>query len=150
MKRSINRQLPGGRKRSAGFTLMELMIVVAIVAILLAVALPSYENSLQKGRRAEAKAMLLDVANRQESFMLDRSTYTTDLTQLNFTVPLLSENGHYTITAADCGLGLDRCYELTATPTAGSPQTKDARCTEFTLDHRGDKGASGTDQNNCW
>lgn len=150
MSRPVHRHLPGGRMRSAGFTLIELMIVVVIVSILLTIGLPAYENSLQKGRRAEAKAALLDVANRQEQLMLDRSTYTTDLTDLNFTVPLLSENGHYTITAADCGLGLDRCYLLTATPTAGSPQTKDTRCTEFTLDHRGAKGASGTDQNNCW
>ena len=49
-----------------GFTLVELMIVIVIVAILLAVALPSYQNSVQKGRRADAKAALLDVANRQE------------------------------------------------------------------------------------
>lgn len=141
---------PLPRKRAGGFTLMEVMVVVVIVGILMAIAIPSYENSLQKGRRAEAKAALLDAANRQEQLMLDRGTYTTDPNDLGLPTPFLSEEGFYTITAADCGLGLNRCYELTATPTAGSPQTKDTRCTAFTLNSEGAKGASGSDQDNCW
>ncbi len=151
MKPLINNRGNHGAATSArGFTLMEVMIVVVIVGILLAVALPGYQNSLQKGRRAEAKAALLDAANRQEQRMLDRGTYTANLAELGLPVPFISEEGHYTITAADCGDGLDRCYILTATPRSSSAQSKDTRCTTFTLDSTGAKNATGSDSDNCW
>ncbi|WP_116369117.1 type IV pilin protein [Parahaliea mediterranea] len=134
-----------------GFTLIEVLIVVVIVGLLLTVALPSYQGSLQKGRRSEAKAALLEVANRQEQYMLDRNTYTTDLTALGLANPYITEEQHYSVTAAGCGAGgIATCYLLTATPRAGSPQINDSRCTAFTLDSSGTKGASGTAQNECW
>jgi type IV pilus assembly protein PilE len=139
---------------SAGFTLIEVMIVIVIVAILVAVALPSYENSLQKGRRADAKAALLDVAGRQEQYMLDRGTYTNDMEDLGFAAdPMVSEEGHYSVDATDCSGGssdLDRCYLITATPRAGSPQVDDARCTSFVLNSNGAKTATGSDVDGCW
>jgi type IV pilus assembly protein PilE len=131
---------------------MEVMIVVVIVGILLAVALPGYQNSLEKGRRADAKSALLDVANRQEQFMLDRSTYTLDMTQLGFGAdPMLSEEGYYTVDAAVCAAGtIQRCYVLTATPVAGGAQANDSRCTTLIMDSTGAKTATGSDLNNCW
>lgn len=139
---------------SHGFTLIEVMIVIVIVAILIAVALPSYENSMQKGRRTDAKAALLDVAGRQEQYMLDRGTYTNDMEDLGFADdPMDSDEGHYTVDATDCSGGtadLDRCYRLTATPKAGSPQVDDARCTTFVLDSNGAKTATGSDIEGCW
>ena len=84
------------RSGERGFTLIEVIIVVVIVGVLAAVALPSYESSLQKGRRSDAKAALLDVANRQEGYMMDNNTYTADLTDLGFaTNPHVSEEEHY-------------------------------------------------------
>ena len=135
-----------------GFTLVELMIVIVIVAVLLTVALPSYQNSVQKSRRADAKAALLDVANRQEGSMLDRGTYSLDITDLGFDQsPYISEEEHYSITATVCSGGsIDRCYVLTATPQSESPQADDTRCTSFVLNSNGSKTATGSDALNCW
>ncbi|WP_198171766.1 type IV pilin protein [Pseudohalioglobus lutimaris] len=151
----LNRPPLAGRPAgglAAGFTLMEVMIVVVIVGILLAVALPSYNSSLEKGRRADAKAALLDASNRQEQFMLDRSTYTLNMTELGFGAdPMVSEEGHYTVDAAACAAGtIQRCYVLTATPVAGGAQANDTRCTTLILDSTGAKTATGSDLNNCW
>ncbi|HKK22451.1 MAG TPA: type IV pilin protein [Pseudohaliea sp.] len=135
-----------------GFTLLELMIAVVIVGILAAVALPSYQDSIRKGRRSDAMATLLDVANRQEQHMLDRSTYTTDMTALGFGAdPAVSEEGHYTVDAAACAAGtIATCYLLTATPAAGSPQAADGGCSTFTLDSFGRRAATGTQAADCW
>lgn len=137
---------------SRGFTLIEVMIVIVIVGILLAIAMPSYENSMQKGRRADAKAALLAIANQQEQHMLDQGTYTEDMTDLGFGAdPYISEEGHYSVDAAACGTGtIATCYVLTADPVPGSPQTDDLRCTQFTLGSNGSKGASGSDTDSCW
>ena len=143
---------PSHSSPARGFTLVELMIVIVIVAILLAVALPSYQNSVQKGRRADAKSALLDVANRQEGYMLDRGTYSLELTDLGFNQnPYTSEEGHYSVAATVCSGGsIARCYVLTATPRSDSPQVDDTRCTSFILHSNGSKTAEGSDQLNCW
>ncbi len=146
---SVHGGRPGQLSANRGFTLIEVMIVIAIVSVLLAIALPSYENSMQKGRRADAKAHLMAVANQEEQFMLDQGTYTTNLADLS--LPVDSPDGHYTVSAAACGTGdITRCYTLTAEPRAGSPQIDDLRCTEFVLESNGLKTADGTDQDNCW
>ncbi|MCB1679557.1 MAG: type IV pilin protein [Halioglobus sp.] len=140
------------RAQHAGFTLIELMIAVVIVAVLMAISLPSYQESLRKGRRSDAKAGLADVANRQEGFMLDRSTYTTDMQELGYTSdPMVSEEGYYTIDAAACATGtIATCYVLTATPVAGGAQDDDTRCTVFTLNSSGAKAATGSGGSSCW
>lgn len=139
-------------RRQRGFTLLEVMIVVVIVAILVTVALPSYQGSLQKGRRSGGMSALMDVANRQEQFMLDQGTYTIDLRDLGFlTNPLISEEEHYSVTAAACAAGtIATCYLLIAAPRAGSPQTSDTRCASLTLDSRGTRSATGTAAADCW
>lgn len=139
--------------KSSGFTLIELMITVAVVGILAGVAYPAYTNSVIKSRRADAKSMLLEVAQRQERFYTERNTYTTNLTtDLGYTsVPLKSENGYYTITAgASAGAGntIANSYTLTATPTGS--QANDTQCASFTLTHTNLKGASGTNAAACW
>lgn len=73
------------RGKTAGFSLIELMIVVAIAAILAVIAYPSYQNKVYQSRRADAHAMLLDAAMRQERFNTDNNTYTTNLTLLGYT-----------------------------------------------------------------
>jgi type IV pilus assembly protein PilE len=72
-----------------GFTLIELMIVLAIVAILATVAFPSYQNSVRKSNRAAAKSQMLELANRQQQFLLANRRYATyaELTSAGFSLP---------------------------------------------------------------
>ena len=131
---------------------MELMIVVVIVGVLMMVALPAYQDSLQKGRRADGMAALMDAAGRQEKFMLDRSTYTIDMMDLGYaTNPYISTEQHYSIAATACDGGvIANCYKLTATPATGSVQGKDKKCTSFILNSNGTKSATGTLASECW
>ena len=76
--------------KNRGFTLIELMIVLVIVAIIVAIAWPSYQNQLRKGRRADAQTFMLDLANKEQQFLLDARSYATGgsaLASLNTTVP---------------------------------------------------------------
>ncbi len=82
---------------SRGFTLIELMIAVAIVSILAAIAYPSYTSYVRKGKRATAQAALLDLASKQQTYLLDRRAYTDTLSNLGFQVPKEIE-GDYTFT----------------------------------------------------
>ena len=112
------------------------MTVVAIIAILLTIALPGYQESLRKGRRADAKAGLLDVANRQERLLLDRSTYALDMEDLGYDDdPMISQDQYYSIDADACAGGnIASCYVLTATPRSGFAQAGDDSCTSFVLE----------------
>ncbi|MDP1716460.1 MAG: prepilin-type N-terminal cleavage/methylation domain-containing protein, partial [Burkholderiales bacterium] len=88
------------KKRHAGFTLIELMITVAILGILAAVAYPSYQDHLRKGRRAAAQNFLMEVGNRQQQYLLDARNYAAGsaaLTTLNLSVPT-DVSRFYTIT----------------------------------------------------
>lgn len=104
------------KHRPAGFTLIELMIVVAIVAILAAIAYPSYQNQVQRTRRADGQAKLMEIMAAQERWYSTRNGYTTDLTNLGYAsqnnVP--SDEDWYQVTAtAACGAN---CIVLTAQP----------------------------------
>jgi type IV pilus assembly protein PilE len=74
------------RKRVRGFTLIELVIAMAIVALLAAIALPSYRKQMQKSNRAVAKTVLTQVISRQEAFFADRKVYSTTMAGLNYGV----------------------------------------------------------------
>lgn len=67
------------KSKIAGFTLVELMIVIVIVSIMAAIAYPSYQDSVRKSRRSEAKIALMEIANLQERFFAENNTYTDDL-----------------------------------------------------------------------
>lgn len=129
-------------KKNNGFTLMELMIVVAIVAILGAIAIPSYNNSVLRGKRSEGRSALLDTATRLERFYSDNNRYATadnTLASGNAT----SETGLYNITIATTGTY--QTYTLTATPTF-----TDADCATLTLTQAGVKAATGANTTDCW
>lgn len=85
------------RRSARGFTLIELMIAVAVVGILAAIAYPSYTDYVRKARRATAESALMDLASKQQTFLLARRTYTDSLTDLGFAAPQ-ELDGHYTIT----------------------------------------------------
>jgi type IV pilus assembly protein PilE len=112
-------------KRARGFTLIEILAVVAIVAILAAIAYPSYQNQLAKGRRADAQAFIMDVANREQQYLLDARSYATGsgaLTALNMAVPN-TVTPYYTVTVADGPT--TPSFVITAAVVSSSPQSAD-------------------------
>jgi type IV pilus assembly protein PilE len=80
---------PGVVRRGSGFTLIEMMITVAVVAILAAIALPSYLEQIKRGRRSSAKVTMMDIANREQQFLLASRAYANTATLLaaGYTVP---------------------------------------------------------------
>lgn len=114
--------------RIAGFTLIELMVAVAIVAIIGAVALPSYLSSVRKGRRADASDAAAAVLQAQERWRANNATYTTNLGSLN--VASTTGNGYYTMAlSAASGTG----YTLSFTPVASKGQGNDTGCTALAV-----------------
>ncbi|MFT4615539.1 MAG: type IV pilus assembly protein PilE [Bacteroidia bacterium] len=140
------------KRTQQGFTLIEIMIVIVVIAILAGIALPAYQGTIRKGNRSDAKAGLMEVAGRMEQNMLDRGSYTYDMTQLGFsTDPRISSEGHYSIDGEACpGGSAATCYVLTATPVSSSQQSKDKLCTSFILDFSGARSATGDDAQGCW
>ena len=109
-------------KRKTGFTLIEVMITVAIVCILSAIAMPIYSNFLIRGHRAVAQAHLTDIAMKQQQYLLDSRIYAATLTQLHMSVPS-SVSAYYTITIDNSAT--PPFFSATATPIVGTRQASD-------------------------
>jgi len=114
-----------------GFTLIELMVVMAMVAILAAIAYPSYLSQMRKSRRSEVESALMDVAQRQQQYLLDARAYAPDVATLNVTIPA-DVSTFYTVTL--CQLPTGTCnqpggtpptFAAIATPKAGTSQASD-------------------------
>lgn len=140
-----------------GFTLIELMIVVAIVAILAAVGYPSYQDSIVKTKRAEGRAALMEIMQQQERFYTQNNAYFPfDSTTADNKFKWYSGDGatgsSYEIKAAACtGDDIANCVMLTAMPGTAKVNAgyKDPKCGDLTLTSTGVKAASGT-ATNCW
>ncbi len=135
-------------KRAKGFTLIELMIVVVVVAILATIALPSYQETMRKGRRADGKNILLNLAALQERFYSDSGGYGT-INQIAGSATITSDEGFYSI-AVVLGGGRPQIYTLTATRQSG--QTSDTKCGDYTYTQSGVKGVINATENAdyCW
>ena len=132
-----------------GFTLIELMIVVAVIAILAAVALPTYQESVRKARRTEAKASLSVAAQMMERYLTEKGSYAGATLGSGGVYADQSENKHYALSLA--GLGAST-FTLSATPQGG--QAVDL-CGQFTLTQTGVRGVvvplgSSLTAANCW
>lgn len=145
-------------KKHQGFTLIELMITVAILGILAAIAYPSYTAQVQKSRRADAQVALQEIAQRQEAYFLRNRSYAKDVTQLGYAAT--SAEGQYGLSIAPTpgtctGLAAAACtgYVASAAPATGKPQVHDKPCQELTLNNRGTKTAknsSNAASTVCW
>lgn len=132
---SVNQSIP------LGFTLIELMVVVAVVAVLVAVALPSYHESVRKGHRGQAKADLVDVAQQAERFRTVNNTYTGFTASTDQSPAVGDARYEVEVEITDDGAG----FIASATPVAGTSQEND-RCGVLTINQAGTRWHSaGTD-----
>jgi type IV pilus assembly protein PilE len=129
-------------RRSAGFTLLELVFAMAVLAILVTIAIPSYQDHLRKGRRAAAETFLIDVGSRQQQYLLDARSYAvgpTALAALNMAVPA-DVAPFYTISVEPTVATTPPTYRIVATPVAGSVQASDG---VLAIDQAGSKTRAG-------
>lgn len=151
--------------KQVGFTLMELMITVAIIAILASIAYPAYQDSVTRARRADAKAALLSLQQAQEKFRANCIEYAdnivsagnrecdtdTDTYSLEFSSTSPDDFYNLSISAAN-----STSYTITA--TAKGAQAGDSECKIFSIDQDGNKSSKDGDNNvndtsendNCW
>jgi type IV pilus assembly protein PilE len=146
--------------RAAGFTLIELMVVVLIGAILVGIAVPSYTSHIRKSRRTDARTALLDLASREERYFSLNNAYTDKENLLgyssnNVALSTTVGNGYYTISVdqvAAATVAAPATFRAKAAP-AGT-QVKDTQCAFFSVDQSGKQTATdsgGTDSTDaCW
>jgi type IV pilus assembly protein PilE len=132
------------KRLNSGFTLIELMIVVAIVAILAAIAFPSYARYVEKARRADAQSALLDVSQRLERCYTQTNTYENCID-----LPLLSPDRHYLVDTTDLTAST---FELEADPNGAGTTGRQSSspCGTYTFDSIGNRGDGGTATDRCW
>ena len=144
------------RRTQGGFTLIELMITVAIVGIIVAVALPNYTKHIARGNRSAAQSFMVQVASRQEQAMLNARSYfsiptgtSAEWAARNINLP--SEvSGNYTVTVTMDTTTTVPNYVITAAPR-GRQATNDASCGSLTYNQKGEKGITGSGTvANCW
>ena len=138
-------------KNSArGMTLIELIIVVAIVGIIAAIGYPSYQDHVKKTRRAEGMGELLELADRMERHYSDTGTYDqtngSDMTATVIMGGTTTENGYYTLSIA---AGTDNVeFSASAAPTSKGQQNTD-KCGTFTINSLGTKSVSASTTDDC-
>lgn len=147
------------KKSNAGFTMIELMIVVAIIGILARIAYPSYVKQVVKSNRSDAKIKIADVSQRMQRCFTAQSTFnpTTGLCAVKDAATaasgIASDNGYYTISIAAADLTATT-FKIKATAVSGKRQANDNDCSLFQIDQTGKKlaqNAGGDDTTStCW
>lgn len=127
------------KRRNGGFTLLELMMTIIVVAILASIAAPSYMQHIQSARREAAKKSLLELAQHLEGYYANHMSYS------GATVPskLASELPYYQLQVSGASAG---DYTLLAVPLSSGAQASD-KCGTLSLSHNGTRSATGTQ---CW
>lgn len=135
-----------------GFTLIELMVVVAVIGILAAIAYPAYTNNVRKSNRAEAKAIIMEAAGRQEKLFAQSFSYARNMTALGYTAnPFITENGKYSVAVTNPGSAASpaAATTFTLTATALGAQADDS-CDGFSITQTGVKGVTEGTVDLCW
>ncbi len=138
-------RIPGPAGR--GFTLIELVVTVAIIGILVAIAYPAYQEQIRKSRRPEGQGALVELANVQQQYFSDNFTFTPTLTNLGYT-SATTLGGHYTLSVPVANASV---FTVRAAPTGA--QALDTHCAQMDLTNTGVKTAKdsgGTAQADCW
>ena len=128
----------------AGFTLVELIVAMVVMAIISSVAIASYRNFAMEGRRATALTALTDAASRQEQFFLNNKTYSGTVGSGGLNVTTTIDGGYYilSIATATTACPLNRCWQMSAAPVGN--QAEDS-CATLSVDSDGSKTPNG-----CW
>lgn len=109
------------KRQSAGFTLIELMIVVVVIAILTAIAYPSYTKYLMRSHRSAAQSYLMDLAQRQQQYLLDNRGYADTTALIALDAPTQQVAADYTVTVSALNnAGTPPTFTISAVPIAGS------------------------------
>lgn len=131
-------------KKCTGFTLIELIVTIAIIGILAAIVMPSYNESVRKSRRSEAHAGLSKMVLEQENYRMTHTTYASAFgTGSNDVKEPTSD--YYTFTISTATATAASAYTLKATAKTGTTQASDSGCTELTINQAGNKSP-----NSCW
>jgi type IV pilus assembly protein PilE len=147
------------RRRSKGFTLVELMAVILIAAILLSIAIPLYMQQVRKGRRTDAKTAVMDLAGREERMFSTTNAYSSDPTQLGYAAvgsgaafPQIVGNGYFNITVV-VPAAAPTTFAITATAITAD-QLKDTSCFSFSVTQTGQQSSLGSGgvvtTTTCW
>ena len=135
-----------------GFTLLELLVVVAIIGIITAFALPGFRQQVLRVNRTEAMSALLSLQGAEESFYLRHGAYTDNIAAAapaGLGLPAASGSNKYLLSIALAADG--QTYIATATPSPDGGQFADLECLAFSIDARGRRAVSGArDSRYCW
>jgi type IV pilus assembly protein PilE len=150
--------LMGVRRTATGFSLIEIMVVVAIAAILVSIATAGYQSQVRKSRRTEARSALLDLAAREERWFSTNNAYTNVPANLGYSTFTPVGSGYYNVginaTAAVPGNVPPTPAGYVITATSAGIQVGDTGCQTFTVDQTGTqaaKNSGGADTTaTCW
>ena len=140
----LTKQQPTSSPKAQGFSLIELMIVVAVMGILAVIAIPNYQRYTQDARRADAQAVMLNYVARLERNFSVNSTYLVGTPAVAPPLPANPEG--YTLSFPAATPVTATTFVLSAAPVAGGPQATD-RCGTMTISNT---GARTADEANCW
>ena len=128
-----------------GVTLVELMIVLVVIGILTVIAVPSYREQVNKGNRAETRALLYEVLQKEERFFSENGAFTTTLANMGYAAPLKNDHKTHVVTVAIGATGtLATSVNVTATAL------NDGKCATMTLTNTQQTSATGTAPTTCW